>query len=219
MAYEAMLFDLDGVLVDSLGVIERILRDWAVAHGVDGDRAVALSYGRRDIDLIQILTPHLDAEAETAEIVAREERETTGLRALPGADALLASLHPEAWAVVTSGTRAVATARLAAVSLPLPKVLVAAEDVPAGKPDPAGYLRAARLLGRSPARCLVVEDAVAGAEAARAAGMDCIGVGQAWDDRPDLVVARVPSLAQVHAGTTAEGISVTTHHGTGRPGA
>lgn len=209
MAYEALLFDLDGVLVDSLAVIERILREWAAGHGVDGDRAVALSYGRRDIDLIRILTPHLDAEAETAGIVAREEHETTGLRALPGAHDLLGSLPPEDWAVVTSGTRAVATARLGAVGLPEPKVLVAAEDVPAGKPDPAGYLRAARLLGRTPERCLVVEDAVAGAEAARAAGMDCLGVGPALRDRDDLVITCVPSLARVLAIVTAEGISVT----------
>jgi mannitol-1-/sugar-/sorbitol-6-phosphatase len=197
--YEVILFDLDGVLVDSLRVIERILREWAGEHGLNGDRAVALSHGRRDIDLIRLLAPHLDAEAEAARIVAKEEHDTAGLRALPGAAALLAALPPKAWAVVTSGTRAVATARLSAAGLPMPALLIGAEDVPAGKPDPVGYLWAAQLLGSTARHCLVVEDAKAGAEAAGAAQMDCLGVGAALEGRPDLVIAHVPELTYVHA--------------------
>ncbi|WP_433214651.1 HAD-IA family hydrolase [Microtetraspora malaysiensis] len=208
--YEAILFDLDGVLVDSLGVIERILRGWAGEHGLDGDQAVELSHGRRDIDLIRLLAPHLDAEAETARIVAREERDTAGVRALPGAAALLTALPPKAWAVVTSGTRAVAHARLSAAGLPMPALLLGAEDVPAGKPDPIGYLWAAQLLGSVAPHCLVVEDAEAGARAARAAGMDCLGVGSALEDRPDLVVAHVPELSHVRASVEGGSLAIGT---------
>lgn len=202
-----MLFDLDGVLVDSLDVIERILREWAQGHGLDADRAVELSHGRRDIDLIGLLAPHLDAEAETARIVEREEHDTAGLRAMPGAADALAAVPEKAWAVVTSGTRAVAAARLSAAGLPAPALLLGAEDVPWGKPDPTGYLWAARLLGVDAPRCLVVEDAEAGARAAGAAGMDCLGVGPALVDRPDLVRAHVPDLS--HVRISAEGGSVT----------
>ncbi|WP_433331911.1 HAD-IA family hydrolase [Spirillospora sp. CA-294931] len=195
MTYRALLFDLDGVLVDSLGLIERILREWAAEHGLDADHAVALAPGRRDIDLIRLLAPHLDAEAETARIVAREESDVAGLRALPGAAETLDALSPASWAIVTSGTRAVATARLEAAGLPLPKFLVAAEDVPTGKPDPSGYLKAAALLGRPPEACLVVEDAPAGAQAARAAGMDCLGVGPALTTQSSPAIATAPDLA------------------------
>ncbi|MEV4065921.1 HAD family hydrolase [Nonomuraea dietziae] len=134
--YEAILFDLDGVLVDSLGVIERILREWAAEHGLDGDEAVALSHGRRDIDLIRLLAPHLDVEAETARIVATEERDTAGLRGLPGAAELLAALPSTLWAVVTSGTRAVgAPPRRAAARAPPPHHRQAAGEA-VGKPHP-----------------------------------------------------------------------------------
>ncbi|WP_026413268.1 HAD-IA family hydrolase [Actinomadura oligospora] len=207
MDYEVVLFDLDGVLADSLGTIERILRDWAAANGIDGDRAVALSHGRRDVDLIRLLAPRLDAEAEAALIVAREETDTAGVRAAPGAARLLGTLTPRMWAIVTSGTRAVATARLRASGLPVPGVLVAADDVAVGKPDPTGYRLAARLMGRPPERCLVVEDAVAGAEAARAAGMDCLGVGPALEGSP-LVVAWSASLAEARVDVSAGGISL-----------
>ncbi|WP_346151670.1 HAD-IA family hydrolase [Nonomuraea recticatena] len=201
--YEAILFDLDGVLVDSLGVIERILREWAAEHGLDGDEAVALSHGRRDIDLIRLLAPHLDAEAETARIVATEERDTAGLRGLPGAAELLAALPSTLWAVVTTGTGAVAAARLRAAALPAPTLLLGAEDLPVGKPDPTGYQWAARLLGRGARHCLVVEDAEAGARAAGAAGMDCVGVGPALEGRRDLTVAHVPDLS--HLRVSVEG--------------
>lgn len=196
-AIALILFDLDGVLVDSLPVIERILRVWAAEHDLDADKAVALSHGRRDIDLIRLIAPHLDAEAEAARVFEREEHDTTGVRAMPGAADLLATLPADSWAVVTSGTRAVATARIAAAGLPMPRLLLAAEDVVEGKPSPAGYLQAAALLGQDPERCLVVEDAEAGALAARAAGMECLGVGPVLKGRPGLVTAHVPDLSMV----------------------
>ncbi|MGP3990153.1 HAD-IA family hydrolase [Streptomyces sp. 3N207] len=201
-----ILFDLDGVLVDSMGLIERILREWAAGHGLDGDKAVALSHGRRDIDVVRLIAPHLDADAETRRIVEREERDFTGLTATPGAARLLEALPPGAWGIVTSGTRAVAQGRLAAAGLPQPTHLVAADDIQHGKPHPEGYLAAAELLGAAPARCVVVEDAPAGVRAAHAAGMRCIGVGRALDDVDALLSTRVEDLRSVHAECDLDGL-------------
>jgi sugar-phosphatase len=191
----AVLFDLDGVLVDSLGVTERILREWAASHGVDGDHAVELSHGRRDVDLVALLAPQLDAQAEAAWIVGREERAVAGITAMPGASDLLGALPPQQWAVVTSGVRTVARGRIAAAGLPEPVRLVAAEDVDRGKPDPQPYLRGADLLGVAPERCVVVEDAMSGVRAAAAAGMACVGVGAQVE--PSGVTAHVASLQEL----------------------
>ncbi|MER7344885.1 HAD-IA family hydrolase [Streptomyces aurantiacus] len=206
---QAILFDLDGVLADSMALIERILREWAAGHGVDGDRAVGLSHGRRDIDVVRIIAPHLDAEAEARRIVAREERDFDGLTATPGAARLLAALPSGAWAVVTSGTRAVARGRLAAAGLPQPEHLVAADDVHHGKPHPEGYLKGAELLGVTPSQCLVVEDAPAGVRAAHAAGMRCVGVGVGLATVDALLSAHVTDLSQVRAASEPEGVRLT----------
>ncbi|GCD97229.1 HAD-IA family hydrolase [Embleya hyalina] len=179
---DAILFDLDGVLVDSHPLIERILRAWAADRGVDPDVAVAASYGRRDIDLVRVVAPTLDAEVEAAWIVEREERDFTGVVPIPGAAGLLAALSSARWAIVTSGTRRVARGRLRAAELPEPVYMITAEDVIEGKPAPEGYLRAAELLGVAPNRCLVVEDAESGVRAAEAAGMRCLGIGTALAD-------------------------------------
>jgi mannitol-1-/sugar-/sorbitol-6-phosphatase len=193
----AILFDLDGVLVDSLPVAERILREWAGLRGVDADRAVALSHGRRDVDLIPLLAPHLDVDAEVGWIVSREEHAFDGITPMPGALRLLATIPADRWAVVTSGTRAVARGRMAAAGLPEPAVLVAADDVTAGKPDPEPYLRGAELLDVVPRRCLVIEDAMSGVRAAAAADIPCLGVG--GEVVPAAVVAHVASLEEVTA--------------------
>lgn len=193
----AVLFDLDGVLVDSLPVAERILREWAALRDVDADRAVALSHGRRDVDLIPLLVPHLDVEAEVGWIIGREERAFDGITPMPGAVRLLTSIPAGRWAVVTSGTRAVARGRIAAAGLPEPAALVAADDVRAGKPDPEPYLRGAELLGVLPRRCLVIEDAMPGVRAAAAAGIPCLGVG--GEVAPATVAAHVASLDEVAA--------------------
>jgi sugar-phosphatase len=194
---EAVLFDLDGVLVDSLGVAERILREWAASRGIDGERAVELSHGRRDVDLIALLAPHLDVAAEVGWIVGREECAVDGILAMPGAADLLGVLPALRWAVVTSGTRAVARGRIAAAGLPEPARLVAAEDVRRGKPDPQPYLRGAELLGIAPEGCVVIEDAMSGVQAALAAGMRCVGVGA--QVAPSAVTTHVMSLKELDA--------------------
>jgi sugar-phosphatase len=133
-------------------------------------------HGRRAIDTIREQAPHLDAERELAALVEAESRETSGITVIPGAAELLASIPGERWAIVTSGPHPVALARLRTAGLPVPRVLVTADRVKAGKPDPEGYRAAARTLGFPPARCVVVEDAPAGVEAARRGGMPCIAV-------------------------------------------
>lgn len=211
MKCHAILFDLDGVLVDSLSLIERILREWAAEHGLDGDKAVALSHGRRDIDVVRVIAPHLNAEAESRRIVECEEQDLDGLTATRGAARLLSALPADAWAIVTSGTRAVAQGRLAAARLPQPKILVAADDIQHGKPHPEGYLTAAALLGATPARCIVVEDAPAGVRAAYAAGMQCIGIGigDVLADVDALLCAHVDGLHCVNVKSDLEGLLVT----------
>jgi HAD superfamily hydrolase (TIGR01509 family) len=172
----AVLSDLDGVLVDSGAAIEHAWRRFAARHGLDAERVLAASHGRRSADLIRHVAPHLDAAAEAAR-VERDEIETARwLRPLPGARELVESIPPDRFAIVTSGTRPLAVARLRAAGIRVPEVLVTAEEVERGKPDPAGYLRAAALLGVDPAHSLVLEDAPAGVEAGLAAGMTVVGV-------------------------------------------
>jgi sugar-phosphatase len=172
----AVLFDCDGVLVDSGASVERAWRRWAAGRGLDGDMIVAVAHGRRTEDTIRELGLSEDPGAEVELLEGYEIADAASVHAFPEAAALLAELPPGSWAVVTSGTRALATSRLAAAGLPLPAVLVTADDVVAGKPDPEGYLEAARRLGRAPADCVVVEDAPAGLQAAVAAGMRVVGL-------------------------------------------
>ena len=133
-----MLSDLDGVLVDSAAMIERTWRGFAARHGLDADEVVAAGHGRRSIDLIRLVAPHLDAEFEAARVEREEIAQTPGLRLLPGARALVESVPAERFAIVTSGSRALALARLGAAGLPVPDVLVTADEVDDGKPHPAG---------------------------------------------------------------------------------
>ena len=172
----AILFDLDGVLVDSTECVRRVCTAWAISRGLDAERVLEFGQGRRVQETVRTWVPHLDLETEIATLVGMESRETDGLYPIPGADTLVASLPPNTWAVVTSGARPVATLRLRHVGLPIPQTLITADDVRHGKPDPEGYLAAARALGRAPDDCVVIEDAPAGLDAAHAAGMRSIGI-------------------------------------------
>jgi len=172
----AILFDLDGVLVDSTRSVERHWRAWAQQKGLDPERIMAIAHGVRALEVIQRVAPHLDAAAEVREIEAREVTDRDGVVAMPGAAALLASIPEEQWGVVTSGTRHLASGRLRLMGLPVPKVLVTADDVANGKPHPEPYLKGAELLAVSPADSLVIEDAPAGIQSARAGGMKVVGI-------------------------------------------
>lgn len=172
----AMLFDLDGVLVDSTANVERHWRNWATRHGLDADALISVVHGRRAIDTIREQAPHLDADAELAAMIVSETEDTAGITALPGAKELLESLPADSWAIVTSGTHSIAHARLRVTGLPTPAVLITADQVSRGKPDPEGYLAAAHALRSMPADCVIVEDAPAGIEAARRGGIRCIAL-------------------------------------------
>jgi mannitol-1-/sugar-/sorbitol-6-phosphatase len=177
---EAVLFDLDGVLVDSGDVVVRTWRKWSQAHGLDPQHTIEFAHGVRAIEVVERLTPHLDAAAEAAELERIEVEDLDGVRQIEGARELLESLSPDAWTVVTSGTRPIATGRLEYLGLPVPEHLVTASDVQKGKPHPEPYLRGAELLGVAPEQCVVVEDAPSGVGAARAAGMRVIAVATTY---------------------------------------
>lgn len=174
---DAVLFDLDGTLVDTTVVVERTWRAWAARHGADAAAILRVCHGRRTIESIMEFAPAgVDPVAETAVVEGAMTRDTDGIVQVPGAGELLASLPPDRWAIVTSATRSMAEARLGQVGLPMPGVLISAEDVTAGKPDPAGYRLAARRLGFDVGRSIVLEDAPAGLAAGHAAGACVIAV-------------------------------------------
>ena len=165
-----ILFDLDGVLVDSTPAVTRVWAGWAREHGFDPDEVTRQAHGRPSISTIRELLPHGDHAAEDREVERREIADLDGVVPLPGAVELLRALPPERWAIVTSCSRPLANVRIAAAGLPLPKHLVTSTDVRKGKPDPEPYLTGARILGFAPSDCVVVEDAPAGIRAGKAAG-------------------------------------------------
>jgi sugar-phosphatase len=172
----AILFDLDGVLVDSTACIERHWTRWALRHGLDPARVIRAAHGRPTVDTILEAAPHLCAEEEAARLEDGEATDTEGVFAFPGAAELLRSLPERTWAVVTSGTRTTATNRLSQTGLPTPAVLVTANDIRFGKPHPEPYLLGAQGLGLSATDCLVVEDTPPGIASARAAGALALAV-------------------------------------------
>ena len=166
----ALLFDLDGVLVDSTPAVIRVWSRWAIARGFDPNEVVRKAHGRPSIATIRDYLPHADAEIENREVERGELEDLDGVVPLPGARELLSSLPPERWTVVTSCTRRLAQTRLRAAGLPVPDRLVTCDDIENGKPDPEPYLKGASFLGFSPKDCVVVEDAPAGIGSGKAAG-------------------------------------------------
>lgn len=173
---QAILFDLDGVLVDSTPSVARVWTKWAQDHGIDPQRAIAHAHGRRSIETIRALAPELNAEDENLRVEQMEIEDKEGVTALPGAARLLTTLPQNRFAIVTSATRPLARARIGYAGLPLPKHLLTADDVTEGKPSPEPYLKGAALLGFAPQDCIVIEDAPAGITSARTAGMQVIAL-------------------------------------------
>ena len=176
----AILFDLDGVLVDSAECVERTWRRWATDHHLNPESVIALAHGRRAIETVRLVAPQLVAEAELASLAASEATTTEGVYEIVGARELLELLPAGKWAVVTSGIRAVAEFRLRYTRLPVPSVMICADEIARGKPDPEGYLNAAAGLDQSSADCLVIEDTPAGIESAHAAGMRVIAIASTY---------------------------------------
>ncbi len=183
----AVLFDLDGVLVNSQAAIDGVWTRWTQRHGLDPDAVLPNIHGRRSTDIVRRFAPFADLQREVDWLLAAEIESAVGLQPYPGAAALLLALGPERHAVVTSGSRALATARLTHAGLPLPSVMVPADGVQKGKPDPEGYLKAAELLNIPIGDCVVIEDAPAGIAAGRAAGARVIGLATSMP--PDTLAA------------------------------
>lgn len=171
---KGILFDMDGILISSLGSVERSWTKWALMRGVDPEYACRVTHGCRAIETVAKLRPDLDSEAELKIIEEIEIEDNEGLTVLPGVLALLASLPANRWTVVTSATEKLARVRMAAGGIPVPERLVTAEKVTRGKPHPEPFLAGAALLGFAPGECVVFEDSSSGAQAGRAAGCTVI---------------------------------------------
>jgi sugar-phosphatase len=172
-----VLFDLDGVLVDSTPAVARVWAWWARQHGFDdSDEIVRQAHGKPSIATIRELLPHADHEAESREVERREIEDVEGVIPLPGAVELLLALPSEKWAIVTSCTRRLAEVRIGAAGLPKPKSMITSNDIRNGKPDPEPYLKGAQILGAVGAECVVIEDAPAGIRAGKAAGAHVVAL-------------------------------------------
>jgi len=170
----ALLFDLDGVLINSTPAVARVWRGWALEHGFNPEEVVARAHGRPSLTTVREYLPDADHEAENREVERREIEDLDGVVPLPGALDLLDSLPADRWTIVTSCTRPLAEVRIRAAGLPLPKKLITSNDIIHGKPHPEPYLKGASILGFPPEECIVLEDVPAGVRAGKAAGAKVI---------------------------------------------
>ena len=166
----ALLFDMDGVLINSTPAVARVWRRWAIEHGFDPEEVVTSAHGRPSLTTVREYLPNADHEAENREVERREIEDLEGVVPLPGALDLLASLPADRWTIVTSCTRPLAEVRIRAAGLPLPKKLITSNDITNGKPHPDPYLKGASVLGFPAAECIVLEDVPAGVRSGKAAG-------------------------------------------------
>jgi mannitol-1-/sugar-/sorbitol-6-phosphatase len=170
----ALLFDLDGVLINSTPVVARVWRKWAIAHGFNPEEVIARAHGRPSLATVREYLPNADHEAENRKVERAEMEDLDGVLPLPGAFDLLASLPEDRWMIVTSGTRPLAEVRIKAAGLPLARKMITASEITHGKPDPEPYLKAAAMLGFLPDECIVVEDVPAGIRSGKNAGAEVI---------------------------------------------
>lgn len=172
----AVLFDLDGVLIDSTPAVTRVWRQWALEHGFDPEEVVARVHGRPSLTTIREYLPNADHAAENREVERREMEDADGIITLPGARELLLQLPAKRWTIATSCTRSLAEVRLRAAGLPVPSRIVTSTDVTQGKPHPEPFLKAAAKLGFAATECIVVEDVPTGIRAGKAAGASVIAL-------------------------------------------
>lgn len=209
LSAEVLLFDMDGTIVDSTASVVRAWTGFAARNGLEAAAILAVAHGRPTVEVIaQFAPPGMDVAAEAARIESEEIDRTDGITEVPGAAVMLESIDPARWAVVTSATRELTVKRLAVAGLPQPRVLVAADDVTRGKPDPQPYLMAAEALGFEAKSAVVFEDAEAGLLSARAAGAAAIVVGAHAGPAAE-GLPRVPDLRKVRATADGPGYKVT----------
>lgn len=198
---EAILFDMDGVLLDSTAAVARVWRHWAEEHGFDPDHVAHIAQGRPSLTTIRELLPNADHQAENRIVERREMEDLEGVVACAGARELLAALPPERWALVTSSTGPLAKVRLRAGGLPWPRHVVTGSDIVRGKPDPEPFLKGAAILGIAAAACLVIEDTPAGIRAGKAAGCRVLALRTTMAEEvlreagPDWIVDSCANLA------------------------
>jgi sugar-phosphatase len=173
---DALLFDLDGVLLDSTECIRNTWKRWGEKRGIPLETIMTVAHGRRAVETIHLVAPHLNAEEEAKPLSEWEAVSTEGVYIIEGALPLVSALPIDGWAVVTSGTNGIALARMRCTGLPIPDIMITADDVINGKPHPEPYLAASRRMNIPPERCVVIEDSPAGIQAAHKAGMRAIGV-------------------------------------------
>ncbi|MGC9292024.1 MAG: HAD-IA family hydrolase [Acidobacteriaceae bacterium] len=205
-----LLFDMDGVLISSIGSVERSWKRYAQMRGLDPEMASRVAHGRRAIETLQDLCPSLDAGAELRIIEQIEVDDNEGLMVFPGVRELLRSLPRHAWALVTSATERLALSRLAHAGIALPEHFVTAEMVTEGKPHPAPYLRGAQMLGLGPEDCVVIEDAPAGVASGKAAGCRVLAVLSTH--APGALQAadwRIAALADLHVAVQGQRLRLT----------
>lgn len=201
-----LLLDMDGTLVDSDAVVERIWRRWSAEKGLDPDEVLRVAHGRQGYSTMAALLPGRPMEinyAENRDMLAQETADVEGVVPVPGAQAFLTAVEPLAHALVTSADLALADARMNAAGVRMPRLRITAESVGASKPDPEGFLKGSALLGFEPADCVAFEDSGAGITAARQAGMRVVGVGpRAAVHRPTV---HVRDLEQVRTEALPDG--------------
>jgi sugar-phosphatase len=173
---KGILFDMDGVLVSSIGSVVRCWRRWAKMYEIPDADTYEVPHGMRAIDIVKSLRPDIDPEEGLRVIEDMEIEDTADLIVLPGVKKLLESLPPERWAIVTSATKRLMLGRLKVAGLPVPERIISGDMVERGKPDPEPYRRGAALLGFRADECIVVEDAPSGVGAGKAAGCRVLGV-------------------------------------------
>jgi len=207
----AILFDLDGVLIDSTPAVARVWSQWAISHGFNPQEVVAHAHGRPSISTIRDYLPGADSEAENRIVESGEIADLDGVVPLPGALELLASLPENRWTIVTSCTRALAEVRIQAAGLPVPKKIVTATDIVHGKPHPEPYLKGASILGFPASGCVVIEDAPAGIRSGKAAGAKVIAFQTTADEsilRAAGVDWIVPDASHIRAVSSASGLQL-----------
>lgn len=205
---DACLFDMDGTLVDTTPLVERVWTQWAERHSIDPAKVLDICHGRQAVTTMQALAPNIDLAAETQAMLQEELHATTGVTPIVGVHDFLAQLKGRPWAIVTSAAGALARKRLELCGLPIPPVLITADDTARGKPDPMGFLAGAERLGVPPARCLVFEDSLAGLQAGRRAGAQTVQICQAKPPVDPKSPVRVQDYRALRVEARPEGFAV-----------